>query len=167
MSAGSSFMQSQDNTWARLDRHPALGNLPGIFCTPLEWEVQGVDLTSLGLLHIGPAMRTALGNRQTVEVPVLKNIHVSLLTQGEVQFLAMGEGSHENPPVLASSVFTDEHPQEWLDMVQSELRLFVAVGRLGPNRFNTFGEWADTWSVAVAPVAQWLDGRGVWMTPPT
>jgi hypothetical protein len=149
--------------WGRLGVVPEAGNRAGIYTTGGELRRNGVDPLSLGLLDIGTAVRR---RDEQVEVPVLPNVALSLIVPGEVQLIrAKPNVFRRNHPVLAASVFQDEHPKQWMDRLAEFDQAVLVYTPRRPGDFPTLGEWMSYWHIGLVPVAYRADFDGFSLHP--
>ncbi|WP_104080974.1 hypothetical protein [Cryobacterium sp. Y11] len=157
-------MNNVTDEWGRLDAQPTAGNRAGLYMQGGELRRNGIDTSTLGFLDLGAAIRA--GTRH-VEIPVLENLALSLVTPGEVQLIrAKPNAFRRDHPVAAAGYFSDPHPQEWLDALSLyDQALLVLGGR--PGQYGTLGDWMLTWHIGLVPVAYRMDFDGFSMHPRT
>jgi len=152
-----------DNTWARLGRlkEAGLGLNVGLFTTDAAWTAQGIDPGTLGLLDLGPAIHDGLASGRLVQVPVLPNLLIDLHVHRTARVVSLVPGDGTEPQVLVEGGFHDDHPNEWVDELFTELRATLVVAPRGAEDFTTGAAWMDTWRVGVVGVLRRMTSDGI------
>lgn len=160
-----------DDAWGRLARMPMLGGLAGIYNLGVELRLDGVELRldgvdphTLGMLD---ARAAAKAGQSAVAIPTVEGVALSLVSPGEVQVIRVGPTGafRTENPIVATEMFSEEHPREWVDALAEFGQAAFIVAPRSPLAYSSIEESLSTSLVGVIDVAYQVDADGFSITP--
>lgn len=147
-----------NNEWSRLARIPITQPpLPGLAVTTLELSLKGVTLQSLGTIT-RRGMTSAFGQPRPMPESLTFSLDVS--TPNEVAIVDRAGQA------IASAVFADNHPADWITALSESGRVVLVITEDGISSYNSTEKWLNDAHFVALPLAIRGWDTGVGIVPP-